>query len=132
MLYDKPREIFCRNDVRVDRVRAQKRDFTLLDHGLEHFDDVVEVTRRTVNDICDAALLEFLLKEVFRVYHRNIGCRVCLNNRDINEVLNSRFLCLVKQIQIALIIDVVVADSSRTFGKSYGSDNGISAVAHAL
>ena len=85
-----------------------------------------------MNYIRDAALLKLLLKEILGIYHRNIGSRICLNNGDINEVLYPGFLRFVKQVEIALIIDVVVADSGRTFGKSYCSDNGICAVAHAL
>ena len=85
-----------------------------------------------MDDVCHAALFEFLFKQVFCMDHRDVGRGIRFNYRDVDEVLDPCLFCFVQKVQVALIVDVVIADGRRAFCKAYRRYQNVSAVTGSL
>ena len=95
-------------------IALEELHFSLIHIGLEHFCYVVEIACGTIDDIFHISFFDFLFKEMFSVEHRHLFSAglVAGNNRDVVEFLNSRPLCLIVEVEVALIVNVVGCKAS--------------------
>ena len=115
-------------------ITLQQLHLALFDVGLEDLGDIIEIAGRTMDDIGDGAFDDFVFEHGLRVEQRDFF-RAGLfagDDGDVGEMRHFGSDCLVVEVQVALVVDVIGGDDGRRRGQAHGGNDHIDAVADAL